>query len=128
MPALRFLADMHISPLTVSELRREGWDIARVSDVMNEDASDLDILAFAREQGQVVVTQDLDFSALLAIGRRTKPSVVSFRLRSARPANVTRRLRDVVADMGEELAMGAVISVDEASARYHLLPISLESK
>jgi hypothetical protein len=37
------------------------------------------------------------------------------------------RLR-FLADMGEELAMGAVISVDEASARYHLLPISLESK
>ncbi|MBM4040266.1 MAG: hypothetical protein FJ290_17305 [Planctomycetes bacterium] len=128
MPALRFLADMHISPLTVCELRLEGWDIVRVSEVMDEEASDLEILAYAREHGQVVVTQDLDFSALLAIGRRAKPSVVSLRLRSARPAHVTRRLRDVVAEMGEELALGAVISVNETAARYHLLPITLQGE
>ena len=120
---LRFLADMNISPMTVADLRSAGWDIVRVSDLMDEGSSDADILAHARRHGQVVVTQDLDFSALLAVGGYAYPSVITFRLTDARPSSVTRRLRDVVSEMNEELASGVAISVDETTARYRVLPI-----
>jgi len=39
-PTLRFLADMNISPATVDELRRTGWDIFRVSDQLAPRSSD----------------------------------------------------------------------------------------
>lgn len=126
MPGLRFLADMHISPLTVRELTARGWDIVRVSDALHESASDSQILAHARANRQVVVTQDLDFSALLAIGGHASPSVISLRLAQARPATVTRRLIEVISAMERELAAGIVASVDEATVRYRSLPIQLE--
>lgn len=47
MTALRFLADMNVSPKTVAALAGRGWDIVRVSDVLPVDASDEDVLSFA---------------------------------------------------------------------------------
>jgi predicted nuclease of predicted toxin-antitoxin system len=52
---------MNISPLTVEQLRKHGWNIVRVSEVMNKESKDIDILAYAQKQNKVVVTQDLDF-------------------------------------------------------------------
>lgn len=62
MKPLRLLADMNISPQTVEALQREGWDIIRVSQELPADASDEEILEFARQAERVVVTQDLDTS------------------------------------------------------------------
>jgi predicted nuclease of predicted toxin-antitoxin system len=47
--ALRFLADMNLSPLTVADLRGEGWDIIRVSSLMTANTPDAEILSFARQ-------------------------------------------------------------------------------
>ena len=58
---IRFLANMNISPKSVDALRRQGWDIVRVSEFLPLDASDEKILNFARQEGRVVVTQDIDF-------------------------------------------------------------------
>ncbi len=127
MPTLRFLADIHISPLTVQELRSKGWAVVRVAEVLDKRAPDWEILAFAREDDRIVVTQDLDFSALLAIGGHASPSVITLRLEQPRPAIVARRLIQVISTLGRELASGAAVSVDETSVRYRLLPIDLES-
>jgi predicted nuclease of predicted toxin-antitoxin system len=77
---LRYLADMNISPLTVQALRQDGLDIVRVSDLLPVDAADSEILAWARQEDRVVVTQDLDFSALLALGGYGRPSLITLRL------------------------------------------------
>ena len=44
MPEISFIADMNISPLTVEALRKIGWDIVRVSDVMDARTKDEGIL------------------------------------------------------------------------------------
>jgi predicted nuclease of predicted toxin-antitoxin system len=123
MPGLRFLADIHISPATIRELRDRGWDIVRVSDVLEARSSDAEILEYAGQHGQIVVTQDLDFSALLAIGGHAGPSVITLRLEDARPVVVTRRLLDVVSALEQELSEGVVVSADETRVRYRFLPI-----
>ena len=123
MGGLRFLADIHISPVTIRALRGRGWDIVRVSDVLEGRSSDAEILEYARQHGQIVVTQDLDFSALLAIGGHTGPSVITLRLEDARPVIVTRRLLDVVSALKQELSEGMIVSADETTARYRFLPI-----
>ena len=58
---------MNISPLTVAHLKDRGWDILRVSEVMDQSTKDLVILGYAREHAKIIITQDLDFSKLLAI-------------------------------------------------------------
>ena len=64
MSDLRLLANMNISPETVTALQRNGWDKIRVSQILPVNASDQEILEFARKEDGVVITQDLDFSSL----------------------------------------------------------------
>jgi len=126
VPKVGFLANMNISPITVEALRNHGWDIIRVSEVMDEKSKDIDVLVYAQKQNKVVITQDLDFSQILALRGYAKPSLINLRFENARPDFVTARIIDVVASMEKELEEGVVVTVDETSARYKNLPIRLE--
>jgi predicted nuclease of predicted toxin-antitoxin system len=117
---------MNISPMTVQALRNHGWDIIRVSEVMDEKSTDIDVLLYAQKQNRVVITQDLDFSQILALRGYAKPSLINLRFENARPDFVTALIIDVVSSMEKELEEGVVVSVDETSARYKNLPIRLE--
>ena len=126
MPILEFLANMNISPLTVGDLRMLGWNIVRIPEIMDSKSKDIDILAYARDHNKVVITQDLDFSSLLALKGYEKPSVINLRFENARPDFITNRIIEIVKELEKELDEGIVVSVDEISARYRNLPI--ESK
>jgi len=126
VPNVGFLANMNISPLTVEALKNHGWDIIRVSEVMDQKSKDIDVLLFAQQQNRVVITQDLDFSQILALRGYPKPSLISLRFENARPDFLTARIIDVVSSMEKELEEGVVVTVDEISARYRNLPIRLE--
>ncbi|MCX6578944.1 MAG: DUF5615 family PIN-like protein [Candidatus Aminicenantes bacterium] len=123
MPTLEFIADMNISPLTVSQLRERGWKILRVSEIMDVRTADIDILNYARDENKVVITCDLDFSELLAIFGYDSPSVINLRLDDISPGFVTQRLIDIFSELERELKAGIVVSVDDVSARYRNLPI-----
>ena len=126
MAKLEFLANMNISPLTLEQLRTLGWNIIRVSEVMEKGSKDIDILIYAQKYNKVVITQDLDFSNLLALSGYTKPSLINLRLENPRPDLVSAHIIDVVSVMEKELEEGVVVTVDETSARYKNLPIGLE--
>ena len=64
MSNLQFIADVHISPLTVIALRQKGYNIIRVTEVLSAATTDEEILSFARVENRIILTQDLDFSAL----------------------------------------------------------------
>jgi predicted nuclease of predicted toxin-antitoxin system len=126
VPRLEFLTNMNISPLTVEQLRKNGWNIVRVSEVMDRGSKDIDILIYAQQQNKVVIRQDHDFSAILALSGYGKPSLINLRLENPKPDLVTSRIIEVVSTMEKELEEGVVITVDETSARYRNLPIRLE--
>jgi predicted nuclease of predicted toxin-antitoxin system len=96
MTGLRLIADVHISPATVTALQRHGYDVFRSTDVMPANAPDAAILEFARFENRIVLTQDLDFSALVALGQYTQPSLITLSLSSAQPDKVTQRLLEVL--------------------------------
>ena len=49
MTQIRLMADMNISPQTLSALQQQGWDIIRVPEVLPANASDEEILNFCRQ-------------------------------------------------------------------------------
>ncbi len=120
---LRFLADMNLSPLTVEALREEGYEIIRVSELLPVYAPDVEILELARQQGRVVITQDLDFSALLALGGYDRPSLITLRLTNTTPSVVTERLRQILPRIESFLSEGHAVTVDDTSIRVRKLPI-----
>lgn len=120
---MKLLADVHISPRTVEFLRSLGHDVIRVPEVLPASASDAAIIQHARQHDQVILTQDLDFSALVALSGATRPSILSLRLASARIEHVNEVLQRVLADLGPTLRAGAIVSVEEHRIRIRDLPI-----
>lgn len=123
MSDFQILVDMNISPLTVQALREAGWTATRVSRHLPVDASDQTILAYADRTNRVVCTQDLDFSALLAVEGRAQPSLITLRLSDTAPRIVTARLLDVLPGIMEELQQGAVVTIQDRTVRLRSLPI-----
>ena len=52
-------------------------------------ATDSEILAWAAADDMVILTHDLDFTAMLAVNRRTSPSVVQIRCEDVNPDGVS---------------------------------------
>ena len=63
---IRLLIDMNLSPEWIPELTRHGYDSVHWSTVGDPRAADTAIMAWARANGRVVFTHDLDFGSLLA--------------------------------------------------------------
>jgi predicted nuclease of predicted toxin-antitoxin system len=120
---IRLLADVHISPKTVADLQKQGYEIMRSSEVLPANAPDINILEFARTENWVVLTQDLDFSMLVALSRYSQPSLITLRLSSAKPDIVTQKLLDVLPQIEEALQEGSAIAIQDESIRIRKLPV-----
>ena len=81
-------------------------------------------MQFAAASGYVVITYDLDFGAILAATKATSPSVVLIRAAYASGATVEALVIAALSACAEELALGAIVTVDEAGRRVRALPFS----
>jgi predicted nuclease of predicted toxin-antitoxin system len=70
-----------------------------------------------------VLTQDLDFSAIVALSGRVVPSVISLRLSSSRIEQVNSMLEDVLPGVERDLDDGAIVTVQEGRVRRRRLPV-----
>ena len=114
---------MNLSPKTVSDMRSLGYDIVRVSSVLPENTSDLDLLEYGAKNERVVITQDLDFGALLAIYGYDRPSVITLRLSGSAPDTITERLIEVIPQIEKPLAQGSAVTVEDRLVRIRPIPI-----
>jgi predicted nuclease of predicted toxin-antitoxin system len=121
---MRLLVDMNVSPRTADRLRAAGHDVVRVSSVLPHSATDERILDWARADMRVLVSHDLDFSALVALSGERFPSLITLRLPHAEPLAVADRLLQVLYATAEALSGGAAITVDERGFRVRQLPIT----
>ena len=115
---------MNLSPKTVAVMQNRGYDIVRVSSVLPENTPDLLLLQYAAEDGRVIITQDLDFGALLAIHGYDRPSVITLRLSGADPDTITERLIEVIPQIENSLSEGAAVTVEDRLVRIRPIPIS----
>ena len=120
---MRFLADAGVSPKTVEFLKQLGHEAIHVRTLGLQQATDSELVDRARVDSSVVVTFDLDFGDVLAVGVLDKPSVIIFRLADERPDSVNRRLSRVIAERVSELESGSLILVEDARYRVRKLPI-----
>ncbi len=97
--------------------------MVRVADRLPVNAADEDVLELARHEDRVVVTQDLDFSALVALRGLNQPSLITLRLSGADPENVTRRLLAVLPKIQDQLGQGCAVTIEDTTVRIRALPI-----
>ena len=76
---MKILIDMNLPPKWADLLIKRGIESIHWHVVGANDASDIEIMEYARDNGYIVLTCDLDFSAILSNTRGFKPSVVQIR-------------------------------------------------
>ncbi len=125
---MKFLADMGLARSTVAFLRAQGHDAVHLRDQGLQQLEDDEIVEKARIEGRVILTHDLDFGRIIAVGWASVPSVITFRLNDMRPAQVNRYLAEVLARFAERLEAGALVSVNERGIRVRSLPVKGTSR
>jgi len=123
---LKLLADVNVSALVVARLRGAGVEVTRVVEVMDARSSDAQIMSAARERGEVLVSHDQDFGALLAIAGARQPSLINLRTSSVDVDFLARCILGALANAGEDLADGAIVTVEDGGTRVRRLPIGSE--
>jgi predicted nuclease of predicted toxin-antitoxin system len=76
---IRFLADENVSHRVVERLRAAGFEVAAIG-LTNPGASDSDVLAMARRDGRILITEDRDFGELVVRQRLEIQGVVLLEL------------------------------------------------
>lgn len=82
---------MNLSPAWVSVLKQADHDAIHWSPVGAPGAEDEELMAWARQRGYVVLTNDLDFSAILAATSADGPSVFQIRAQALSPRRLGAR-------------------------------------
>ena len=120
---MRVLVDMNLSPAWVQTLERSGWPAIHWSAIGDPRAPDTAIMEWARSEGYVVFTNDLDFGAILAATEGRGPSVIQIRARDVSPQGLEHVVVAALRQHGPILKAGAVVAIDEHSARARILPL-----
>lgn len=120
---MKLLVDMNLSPRWIEFLDKAGIRAVHWSAVGRVDALDAEIMAHAVANEYVVLTHDLDFGAILAASRGKGPSVVQIRADDVSPDAIGAQVVSAIRQLGSELDVGALVTVDAARARMRLLPL-----
>jgi len=76
----------------------------------------------------VVVTHDLDFSAILAVTHGKKPSVIQIRSEDVSAEFIGKQTVAALRHMLAELEAGALLTIEVGRTRLRLLPIQTEDE
>jgi predicted nuclease of predicted toxin-antitoxin system len=120
---MKILVDMNLSPEWVNFLGAAGHEATHWSQIGSESATDAELMAWAAENGFVVLTADLDFGAILAATKGTGPSVVQVRNDILTPSAIGGIVTSALRQARQELSEGALISIDASRARLRVLPL-----
>ena len=120
---MKLLVDMNLSPTWIPVLHAAGHEARHWSAVGDLRAQDSEVMTWARQNGYMVFTHDLDFGALLAVTGAEGPSVIQIRTTDVTPEAQSKRLLAALEQFKEHLENGALISIDESRARVRLLPL-----
>ena len=121
---MRFLIDMNLSPKWVQFLTQAGHQATHWSEVGPGDAPDQELLDYAAANQLVIMTHDLDFGTLLAIGGLSTPSVIQFRTQRILPHQAGEQLLAAVQTSQPDLDKGALVTIEPAKHRLTVLPIN----
>ncbi|MBW2367038.1 MAG: DUF5615 family PIN-like protein [Deltaproteobacteria bacterium] len=121
---MKIVIDMNLSPQWIEVLKPAGHECIHWSDIGSPNASDREILLWARSNGFVVFTHDLDFGAILAATSADSPSVLQLRTQNVSPKHIGESVLSAFKQFGELLDQGALVSIDEKRARARILPFS----
>jgi predicted nuclease of predicted toxin-antitoxin system len=120
---MKILLDMNLSPSWCEVLAAAGHEARHWMHIGRPDAKDGDIMGWAKSNGFVLFTHDLDFGAILAATSAEAPSVIQVRTQNPTPAHCADAVIAAIQQYAEVLRDGALVSLDRDRARIRILPL-----
>jgi predicted nuclease of predicted toxin-antitoxin system len=117
-----FLLDLNIPISWVQRFEQAGWRAVHWSSVGALTAPDRELIERAAQHGWIVVTHDLDLATILASSGAIKPSVIQVRADDLRADASGAIVIEAIKRVADELAKGAVVTVEPGRSRVTLLP------
>ena len=120
---MKLIIDMNLAPRWVETLAVGGIQAWHWSTIGAATALDEEIMARAIAENCVVLTNDLDFGAILAASLGTRPSVVQIRGNDLNPDAIGSKVIAALRQLEAELLAGALVTVDPVRTRLRVLPM-----
>ncbi len=120
---MKIIVDMCLSPRWAEALKAAGYEARHWSSLGAGNAPDASIFEFARQDGSVILTADLDFGTLLAGARSGRPSVVQLRLPRVGLDKAWEPTLRALRQFAAAIEAGALVTIDAKAARVRILPI-----
>ncbi|MCP4699796.1 MAG: hypothetical protein GY862_23535 [Gammaproteobacteria bacterium] len=119
---MKIVIDVNLSVHWVSTLKKEGFEAIHWRNIGKSTAPDEEIMEWARQNGYVVFTQDLDFGTLLALSGQNSPSIFQLRTENSLPQYSAHLVLNALKQFADILTQGALVTVNENKIRAKVLP------
>ena len=123
---MNIVVDMNLSPEWIPLLNNSGLKAKHWHEIGAANAPDTEIMEWARTNGYIVFTHDLDFGALLFATNARSPSVIQIRAEDVRPNVAGSLVLNAIQSMITQLEQGALVVVDPKKSRIRYLPLNRE--
>ncbi len=120
---MNIVIDMNLSPQWVEVFVEKGHRAIHWSEVGATNATDQEIMKWARSNTFIVFTHDLDFGTILANTDAYGPSVIQVRTQDTAPKAIAHAGLTALTRFEESLTTGAIVTIDEKRARARILPL-----
>ncbi len=97
-----------------------------MTDLLPATTSDETIVERAAQDQRVILTQDLDMTAIIALSRRQYPSLVTLRLSSVRIEFVNTVFQRTLPVLEQNLLQGALVTFEDSRVRLRRLPLTIQ--
>lgn len=114
---MNFKVDENLHDEVAVLLRQHGHDAVTVYDQHLQGGMDDDLADVCRNEGRVIVTQDLDFSNILRYPPQDYAGIVVFRLHNQSRPSVVAAISRLLPLFATENLMGCLWIVDEVGMR-----------
>lgn len=125
---MKFLVDMPLSPSLAAWLREQKHDAVHAIELKLDRVPDIEILAYAKREGRIVVTVDLDYPRLLVLAQDTSPGLILFRDGDWSDIGVVARMREILPLLTSGDIEHAIIVVERDRLRRRRLPIDVSRR
>jgi predicted nuclease of predicted toxin-antitoxin system len=112
---VRFLADESCDFAVVRALRAAGHDVSPVAEV-SRGADDEAVIALARQQGRILLTEDKDFGKLAYADGHDTTGVLLIRFPAGARGTLGHAIVETVVELGDRVR-GAFVVVEPGRAR-----------
>ena len=122
---MKIIVDVNLAVRWANMLSGRGIQAIHWTAIGAADAQDIEIMSYARQNAYSVLTNDLDFSAILVSTRASGPSVIQIRAEDTRPEALLDRVADALVKFSDAIEQGTIITIDPNKTRLHILPFSV---